>query len=121
MKALEERLTQMEEAFNTNTQAFSDGIQMMEAQQEVIRRAVTDLMHGRIRVLPEDCAAPQGPDEQAAFKSNHARVDWNGYLKEYIEELMAKEAAEKEHKANGAPVLATPDEDAPIIFGGDGT
>jgi hypothetical protein len=106
LKAFEERLTQLEEAFNKNTKAFSDGIQMIEAQQEVLRRVLQGVVSGVVRTI------------DAADGSSRKLIDWNGYLKEYIEELVAKEAA-KEEKAGPGPVLATADEDAPIIFGGD--
>ena len=111
MQALEGRLSQMEEAFNTNTQAFSDGIQMMEAQQEVFRRVIQDIYNGDVRTL-EHNGIPNGEHVRK-------RIDWNSYLKEYIEELVRAEA-NKEVTTPGS-VLAAPDEDAPIIFGGDAT
>lgn len=111
--ALEDRLAQLENALNTNTKAFSDGIQMIEAQQEVLRRVAKDICNRRVRFV-----------NLGAVELNGARtidmaedIDWNGYLKSYIEELVEAEAKEK--KAGPSPVIASADDDAPIIFGGE--
>ena len=100
----------MEEAFNTNTQVFHDGIQMMEAQQEVFRRVIQGIYNGQIRTLQHH-GIPNGDGHTV-----RARIDWNSYLQEYIQELVA---AEQKTEEAPPPALAAPDEDAPIIFGGD--
>lgn len=99
-------MKQLEDAFNTNTKAFSDGIQMLEAQQEAVRRALEDLRRGAPMLTEVN---PGGFIQ---------RIDWNHYLKEYIQE-MADAEAKAEEKAGPGSVLASVDEDAPIIFGGD--
>ncbi len=98
--ALEARLKRMEDAFDTNTAAFSAGIQMLEAQQEVLRRVAQGMLKGGI---------VSGVD---------GRIAWNHYLKAFIEELMTSEA--KREAANGEPVLVVDSKgsDEPIIFGG---
>jgi hypothetical protein len=99
---LERRLKQLEEAFNTNTKAFSDGIQMLEAQNEVLRRALSDLWNQRLKTVVVNPGFVR-------------HIDFNGYLKEYIQELTEKEAAAEE-KAGPGPLLV--DSEQPIIFGG---
>jgi hypothetical protein len=103
--ALVSRLEVVEKAFNKNTRVFHEAIQMLEAQQEVLRRVMQALFSGKV-VLVETASGQ--------------RIDWNKYLKEYIEELVESEA-KKDAKAGPGSVLATADEDAPIIFGGDQT
>ncbi len=117
MQGLTERVKQLEDAFNTNTKAFSDGIQMLEAQQEVLRRVIQDVFElGHPRFFAPGKLIVDTPERKEAQRC----IDWNAYLKEYIEELAAAEAkaeAEKTHVKEH--VIASPDEDAPIIFGGD--
>jgi hypothetical protein len=104
---LERRLKQLEDAFNTNTKVFSDGIQMLEAQNEVLRRALSDLWKNdrRLKLIEVN---PGG------FMK---RIDWNAYLQEYIQELTEKEAAAEE-KAGPGPILVDSDPEQPTIFGG---
>jgi hypothetical protein len=102
MQALAERIEQLEKAFNTNTKAFSDGIQMIEAQQEVLRRVTQSLLDG------------------TTIKDGEGKIAFNYYLKTYIEELASAEekaAAEKTHVA-AHPIVSPGDEGEPIIFGG---
>jgi hypothetical protein len=109
MQALTERVKQLEDAFNTNTKAFSDGIQMIEAQQEVLRRVAQDLFN-ELRF---------GIKGHIPVTETNA-INFNAYLKEYIEELAAAEAkaeAEKTHVKEH--VIAAANEGEPIIFGGD--
>lgn len=109
MTRLEDRLKQMEDAFNTNTKAFSDGIQMLEANQEVLRRVLQDVFNGEVRVLA-GAGIPIGDGTTV-----RTRIDFNGYLGEFISELVAKEAMALEK-----PVIINPAdvEDQPVIFGG---
>jgi hypothetical protein len=100
LQALESRLKQAENAFNTNTQVFSDSIKMLEAQNAVLRWALQDSISSKLRKLPD------------------GDIDWNSYLKEYIEELARREA--KSAEAAPATLLVEPGEDSPIIFGGNG-
>lgn len=100
-------MKQLEDAFNTNTKVFSDGIQMLEAQLEVARRVAQGLleeMHPRGSKLMGSYAVRVTMDGQ---------LDWNGYLKEYIEEL-----TEKEEQAKAPPILVESDPEQPTIFGG---
>jgi hypothetical protein len=101
---LEQRLKQLEDAFNTNTKVFSDGIQMLEAQNEVLRRALRDVMNRKAVLLPELLVLEPS-------------IDWNTYLKEYIDELVEKEA-KVEEKAGPGPILLGSDDEQPTIFGG---
>lgn len=95
----------MEHAFNVNTKVFSDGMQMLEAQNAVLRRVIQDLAGGVLLTTEE--SAPEVPI-----------IDFNKYLQEYIEQLMAaEEAAAKTPEPEVK--LSTPDDDSPIIFGGD--
>lgn len=103
MAALEARLSVMEQAFNTNTRVFSEGVQMLEAQQEVARRVMGQLEAGD----PIRTTAP-------------GRIDWNSYLKEYIQELAdAEEKSLLETNREQKGHIASVDDDSPIIFGGD--
>jgi hypothetical protein len=99
---LEQRLKQLEEAFNTNTKVFSDGIQMLEAQHEVLRRVINDV-RTKTPGLKLIEVNPGGLMR---------RIDFNAYLKEYIEELV-----EKEGQATAPPILVDSDSDQPTIFG----
>jgi hypothetical protein len=90
---------------------------MLEAQQEVLRRVLADVMMHRVRIIPEDCAEPQPPLQAALVKTECPRIDFNAYLKAYIQELAdAEEKAEKE-KAS-PPLLVDSNDEAPTIFGG---
>jgi hypothetical protein len=95
---LEERLKQLEDALNTNTKVFSDGIQMIEAQQEVLRRVAQGLFKGGV------------------VSDGDGHIAWNHYLRGYLEELAASEA--KEEAAPSPILLDSNGSDAPIIFGG---
>jgi hypothetical protein len=79
---------------------FSDSIKMLEAQNAVLRWALQDSISSKLRKLPD------------------GDIDWNSYLKEYIEELARREA--KSAEAAPATLLVEPGEDSPIIFGGNG-
>jgi hypothetical protein len=102
MQALEARLAQMEQAFNTNTAAFSSGIQFLELQQEVLRRVAQETYNGgaQRKVIP-------GTD----------KIAWGEYLKEYIAELSASEAKKEEGASKARILLDSSDTDSPIIFG----
>lgn len=103
-------MKQLEDAFNTNTKVFSDGIQMLEAQNAVLRQVVGDVLRGQVRLV--NCGVTELP--RLPFAG--CDIDWNGYLKKYIEALADKEEEQKDTPAGS--ILATPDEDAPIVFGG---
>jgi hypothetical protein len=105
---LEERLKQLEDAFNTNTSAFSDGFKMVEAQLEVLRRVVEHVRTSSPFLKLVDV-------NSGGFLK---QVSWNAYLKEYIEELVAKETTQEEH--GPGPILLDSDagQEQPTIFGG---
>jgi hypothetical protein len=113
MAAIEVRLDRLEEVSDKNVKAAIDAIQMLELQNRALRRVIEDLMHGRVRANPDDCASPQEPGGAPVFK----RVDWNGYLKTVIEELATQEQQQAEEKAGPGPVLASAHEET-IVFGG---
>jgi len=93
---------------------------MIEAQQEVLRRVLGDALHGRVRICPEDCVQPQPADGAAMLMDRTARIDWNAYLKVYIQELAdAEEKAILESNREQKGHIASVDDESPIIFGGD--
>jgi hypothetical protein len=105
MQALEARLAQAESALNTNTAVFADSIKVLEAQNEVLRRALQDMHYGEV-VLTE-------PEQ---FRRQ--RIDYNHYMSQFINELIVKEEAKKEEDAGkGRILLDSSDTDSPIIFG----
>lgn len=123
-KALAARLHQMEDAFNRNTQIFSDGIKVLEIQNAVLRRIINDVV---VVVVVGEVHGSDGVTAQLVKTIKYEEggisvevVDFNAYLKEYLEHLAAAEAKAVTEKANGhtATVLASPDDDSPIIFGG---
>ena len=79
-------------------------MQMLEAQQAVVRRIMQELMTARVSPLP-----------WFAHVDTDGGIDFNAYLKDYIQELANAEAAEAKKET---PLLVAPDTDAPIIFGG---
>lgn len=106
MQALDARLAQMEQAFNTNTKVFSDGVQMLEAQNAVLRHVSQDLFN-ELRF---------GIKNHIPLAANNA-IDFNAYLKEYIEELVEREAKKEEGASKARILLDSSDTDSPIIFG----
>ena len=76
---------------------------MLEAQNAVLRRVNQDLLDGVV------------------VKDGEGKIAYNHYLKTYIEELAASESKtllETNREQKG--LIARPDEDKPIIFGGNG-
>lgn len=118
MQLLEARLKQLEDAFNTNTKVFSDGMQMLEAQNEVLRRALRDVMNGRAILPLDEARMAEVPVAMRELLVAEPHIDFNAYLKEYIEELADKEEASEKSKANGGPLLVESDPEQPTIFGG---
>ena len=109
--ALQERVKTLQEAFTKNTQIFSEGMFMLEVQHGVLRQVIEDLREaggqntGRLKLV--------SVNEGGFLKS----IDWNAYIKEYIQELRAKEELEKKEKGT-EPLIASPAEDV-VVFGGD--
>lgn len=83
---------------------------MVEAQLAVARRVAEEVYR---RALDVGIPGPR--------LLSHATIadgiDWNAYLKEYIEELTEKEA-KVEEKAGPGPILLDSDPEQPTIFGG---
>jgi hypothetical protein len=119
-KALAARLHQMEDAFNRNTQIFSDGIKVLEIQNAVLRRIINDVVVGEVHGSDGVTAQLVKTIKYEEGGISVEVVDFNAYLKEHLEHLAAAEAKAVTEKANGhtATVLASPDDDSPIIFGG---
>jgi hypothetical protein len=92
---------------------FSDGMQMLEAQDAVARQILQDMLSGTVRIIVDPATDATG--------SVRGRIDFNGYLKSYIEELVRLEETKDEEAQEVQRLLVTPDEDAPIIFGGTGS
>lgn len=100
----------MEKAFDVNTSVFSDGIKMLEVQQTVALLILQDVFNGCVRVkgmVSSDDGVPR------------AEVDVQGYIREYLTKLTEQEEAPKEEKAGPGSLLASVDDESPIIFGGD--
>jgi hypothetical protein len=80
-------------------------------QHGVLRQVIEDLREaggqntGRLKLV--------SVNEGGFLKS----IDWNAYIKEYIQELRAKEELEKKEKGT-EPLIASPAEDV-VVFGGD--
>lgn len=89
---------------------------MLEAQNAVLRRVIQD-MASQLGVW-----GGGKPPLAGIVKCSSAdgAIDFNYYLKAYIEELVAAEAKAKDPVMAPASLLATTDEDKPIIFGGNG-
>jgi len=103
---------QIETSFNTNTKVFHEAIFMLEVQHGVLRQVIEDLREagicntGRLKLVLVN--------EGGFLKT----IDWNGYIKEYIQKLREKEELEKKEKGT-EPLIASPTEDV-VVFGGDG-
>jgi hypothetical protein len=97
----------MEQAFNTNTAAFSAGIQFLEAENAVLKRVLQDVHEGTPMIVG---AEPHGK------RALVDRIDFGGYLRGYIAELAEQE--EREEKAKEPPLLVDSQADQPIVFGG---
>lgn len=104
MQALEARLAQLENALNVNTGVFSDSIKVLEAQNEVLRRALQDVLDGE----------PVMTEEKLLTRS---RIDYNHYMQAFIEELVEREAKKEEGASKARILLDSSDTDSPIIFG----
>ena len=82
---------------------------MLEAQQEVLRRVANDLL---------EASRHAGDRTELFVKMKNGIIDFNAYLREYIEELAEAEAKKPvEEKVPGR--ILQQDDDSPIIFGGD--
>ena len=77
--ALEARLTQMEQSFNTNTKVFSDGIQMLEAQNSVLRKVIQDL-YGRTTL-----------GKNSLLTDAEGNISFSQYMSDFIAELIVRE------------------------------
>jgi hypothetical protein len=110
MQALEARLAQLENALNVNTSVFSDSIKVLEAQNEVLRRALQDTFENAPRLV--------GVDADLIMRVERGRIDYNAYMTQFIAELVEREEAKKEEDAGkGRILLDSSDTDSPIIFG----
>lgn len=100
----------MEKAFDTNTSVFSDGIKMLEVQQTVTFNIMQDVFNGRVRVkgmVSSDDGVPR------------AEVDVQGYIRDYLTELQKQEEAPPQEEKTPGSILASVDDESPLIFGGD--
>jgi len=103
IEALSRRVSKLESALDKNTQIFSDTMKVLEIKVNVLEEVISTLhSHGH-----------------GLVESKDGRVDFGYYLQQYLKELGAKE----EQAAAPTPptkTIVSPDEDAPVIFGGDG-
>lgn len=100
---LAKRITKLEAALDINTSVFSDTMKVLEIKMNVFEEVLS--------MLHEDGAG--------LVTDEKGKVDFGYYLKRYLEHLGAKE--EKKDAPPSKPVLASPDDESPIIFGGDTT
>ena len=103
MEALANRVNKLETALDINTSVFSDTMKVLEIKMNVFEEVLS--------MLHEDGAGLVTDDK--------GKVDFGYYLKRYLQQLGAME--EKKDAPPAAPVLASPGDDSPIIFGGDTT
>jgi hypothetical protein len=118
LQALQERINRLEEVNDKNAKAFSDGIQMLEAQQEVLRRVARDLTHGRVCLV--NCGWVDVLS-RAVPPFEGLDIDFNRYLTDFIAELAAAEKKAEDAKAPTdvpSPLIATPDVEETVTFGG---
>ena len=121
MTGLQERILQLENSFNTNTRVFHQSIQMLEILGAVTRKVVQDVATGAVRWVPGEEWGDSNnlrPAVEVNGVRHEALVDFDSYLKEHLDELTAQEA--KKEEAPPEALLVSPDEDSPIVFGGDG-
>jgi hypothetical protein len=107
LSALEQRLLQLEDAFNTNTKVFSDGMQMLEAENAILRRVAQDLY----TLVTKGVRTPDDPVQTTA---DNRYIDFTKYLRQYVQALADAEAAD-----GSTSSIVSADEDSPIIFGGN--
>jgi len=102
VEALSRRVNKLEAAADQNTAIFVDSFKMLEIQMNVV--------HEVISMLHED---------GRGLATSNGKVDFNYYMQRYLSKL-----AENEEKKGAPPptsILSTPDDESPIIFGGDTT
>lgn len=103
IEALSRRVNKLETANDQNTAIFVDSFKMLEIQMSVVHEVIS-MVHEEGHGLVVDAVG---------------KVDFNYYMNRYLERLVQAEAAPI--KVKEAPVLTTPDDESPIIFGGDTT
>jgi hypothetical protein len=96
-------MAKMEQAFNHNTQLFISTMQMLEVQGQAFRQVLDDFHQGVV--------------SDAVHKKEDGAIDWQHYLQVYLEKL---KAAQKPADPAPSPVIASPSDEEPIIFGGTG-
>ena len=90
----------MEKAFNHNTQLFISTMQMLETQNHAMRQVFDDMFtgvkSGAVKVQPD------------------GTIDWRHYLEIFLAKLREHQAKPPEPP----PVLHSPQDEAPFVFGG---
>jgi hypothetical protein len=92
----------MEQAFNHNTQLFISTMQMLEVQGQAFRQVLDDFHVGVVSA--------------AVHKKEDGTIDWQHYLQMYLEKL---KAAQKPAAPSPPPMIVSPKDEEPLIFGGD--
>jgi hypothetical protein len=99
MTELEARIVRLEQVSDRNTKVFIDAVQFLELKLNVLQRALQDVADGcLVRV---DGAA------------NGTPIDFEWYMKHALEKLQ-----KTEDKVNEVSVVAVPEADSTVIFGG---
>jgi hypothetical protein len=101
VEALAKKLAKLEAAHDINTGVFSDTMKMLETRLNVVQDVLS--------MLHEDGAG--------LVTSQGGKVDFNYYTQRYLERLVQLE--EKPTPITTTPTIVSPDDDSPIIFGGD--
>lgn len=110
---LTNRMEKMEQAFNHNTKMFISTMQMLEVQNQAQRQVISDLCADLDRFNVETV-------EGATLRSKDGKIDWQYYLETFLRKMHEQaKAAEAPAPSSPAPVLASPGDGKPLVFGGD--
>jgi hypothetical protein len=99
MAELEARIVRLEQVSDRNTKVFIDAVQFLELKLNVLQRALQDTADGcPVRVAGTAITTP---------------IDFEWYMKHALEKLQ-----KTEDKVNEVSVIAMPEPDGTVIFGG---
>jgi hypothetical protein len=101
IEALSRRVNKLETALDTNSQIFSDTMKVMEIKVNVLEEVISHLHR----------------DGAGLVEAKDGRVDFGYYMQMYIARLEQREEAAAAPEPT--PVIVSPDDETPTIFGGD--
>ena len=103
----------MEQAFNHNTKMFISTMQMLEVQNQAQRQVISDLCLDLDRFNTETLGG-------STLRTKNAGIDWQYYLETFLKKMHEQAAAQgAPAPPPPAPVLASPGDGQPLVFGGD--